>query len=86
MRFLAPDKSCEHPSAHHIRQIGSCILWALSAESHCAPACSVEQNMSQLLIFTALFFIAVIAALDLWARGWGEADRIRSWWVRRAGR
>jgi hypothetical protein len=42
--------------------------------------------MSQLLIFMALFFIVVIAALDLWVRGWGEADRIRSWWVRRAGR
>jgi hypothetical protein len=34
----------------------------------------------------ALFLIAVIAALDFWGRSWGEAERIRIWWARRAGR
>jgi len=85
MRFLQINLVIVTPCTISLQSVAE-ILWALSAERHRAPACSVEQNMTQLFTIRALLFVAMNAVLDIWVRSWGEADRIRSWWPRRAGR
>jgi hypothetical protein len=62
-----------HPPYSDDRQLNH---QALPPERQVLPPASLEQPMSQILLYSALFIAMAIGAADIWTRTRGEIDRI----------
>jgi hypothetical protein len=70
---------------HHMAMIGSRSIRRCRQRDMVLPPGSLEQLMSQFLLYSALFIAMAIGAADIWMRMRGEIDRVRIWRSRRAG-